>query len=154
MIYCRKCKRNIPYRIRVGNKIRSLRNRKFCLICSPFGSRNNKPDDPNRQSRNRHNLPYREWILAERQYISKAKHNRAVRLKKEIVFLSGGKCLKCGYDKNLKLLCFHHRKPSGKIFGLNASQLMKHSRTKILKEIRKCDLLCRSCHEKHHKRKK
>lgn len=63
----------------------------------------------------------------------------------------GGKCEKCGYDKNMSALEFHHLNPSEKEFTLDARNLERHSDEEILKEFDKCVLLCSNCHaEQHH----
>lgn len=61
---------------------------------------------------------------------------------------SGNKCSKCGYDKCLAALEFHHLDPSqkeGGVIGTTAS--LKKQR----EEVSKCVLLCANCHrEAHH----
>ena len=60
----------------------------------------------------------------------------------------GGKCEMCG-ETNIFKLCFHHKDPNEKEFNF---QEMRNSRwSKIEKEIVKCVVLCRNCHEKLHK---
>ena len=39
---CKKCNNLIPYRVVVDGVQRNLKNRKFCLSCSPFGKHNTK----------------------------------------------------------------------------------------------------------------
>lgn len=74
--------------------------------------------------------------------------NRGKERRKKLVELKGGKCEKCGYDKNLAVLCFHHRNPKEKSFTLNRCT---QSWNKLIEELNKCDLLCANCHtELHH----
>ena len=56
-------------------------------------------------------------------------------------------CSSCGYKDNPDILHFHHRDPSTKV---NNVSRMLNSMEKIKAEIEKCDLLCISCHHKHH----
>ena len=72
--------------------------------------------------------------------------------KKSIILKKGGKCEKCGYEKNLAALCFHHKDPKEKERELGLSSLLvgKKSQEKIKKEIKKCLLLCSNCHMEIH----
>jgi len=63
------------------------------------------------------------------------------------VILKGGKCEKCGYDKNYAALDFHHRDPSVKEMSIGGRVM---SNSKLKKEIAKCDLLCANCHRETH----
>lgn len=62
----------------------------------------------------------------------------------------GGKCEKCGYDKNMSALEFHHLHPEEKEFTLDSRNLERHSDEEILKEFDKCILLCANCHAEFH----
>jgi len=75
-----------------------------------------------------------------REYVRK----RYLMLKLKAVNYKGGKCIKCGYDKCMAVLAFHHRDPKEKEFAWN--QLKKLSWAIIVKELDKCDLLCHNCH--------
>jgi len=48
---CRKCRSILPATAIIDGKRRSLKNRKFCFVCSPFGSHNTKKDDPSRPNK-------------------------------------------------------------------------------------------------------
>jgi hypothetical protein len=65
-------------------------------------------------------------------------------MKKRLVAFKGGSCQKCGYDRCVAALDFHHRDPSQKLFKV--SQKMGSSYVTLVAEIEKCDLLCRNCH--------
>lgn len=67
-------------------------------------------------------------------------------MKKALVKLKGGKCERCGYDKCLRALEFHHIDPNEKDFQVSAFK--NYSRLK--KEVEKCMLLCANCHAEIH----
>jgi hypothetical protein len=73
-------------------------------------------------------------ILAENQKLTR-------RLRKK----SG--CTVCG-EACWQVLEFHHLDPKGK--DLAVSALTKGSRKRIVKEIRKCVIVCSNCHRKIH----
>ena len=54
------------------------------------------------------------------------------------------KCKKCG-EKRIPCLDFHHRAPSKKERSV-ANMVCNSSKARILKEIKKCDVLCKNCH--------
>lgn len=65
-----------------------------------------------------------------------------------LVKLFGGKCEICGYNKCLSGLTFHHLDPSKKKFTI--SQSASKSLKELIKESKKCRLLCRNCHAEDH----
>ena len=93
--------------------------RKYCYECSPEGTR-------------------AEQVSSLRKA-----------MKKQAVKIKGGKCQKCGYDKCIDALHFHHRNPEEKSFGLSQNGIY-HNWKDYLAEIEKCDLLCANCHAEEH----
>jgi hypothetical protein len=75
---------------------------------------------------------------------------RGLERKKMLVMSRGGKCIKCGYNKNLAGLCFHHRDDVNKDMELNIRHLSNNSMKTILNELEKCDLVCHLCHMEIH----
>jgi hypothetical protein len=80
---------------------------------------------------------------------------RNIRRKKELlrrkqwaVNYLGGKCKKCNYDKCLSALTFHHKNPDEKEYEIG--QMMDWQIDRIIKELKKCDLLCFNCHMELH----
>jgi hypothetical protein len=72
------------------------------------------------------------------------------RRKQKCLEYKGGKCQKCGYNKCVAALQFHHRDPTQKDFGLSHKGVPQ-SWEKTKKELDKCDVLCANCHfEIHH----
>lgn len=70
--------------------------------------------------------------------------------KEYLVNLAGGKCIKCGYNKCLRAMSFHHRNPNEKLFSLDKTSIRYKSLNEILLEYSKCDLLCQNCHSETH----
>lgn len=62
-------------------------------------------------------------------------------------------CSKCGYDKYFSCLDFHHRDPAVKEFTVGnrlGKAMSPKNKQLLLKEINKCDLLCKLCHAELH----
>ena len=99
--------------------------RKYCFECSPSYEKGNN--------------------------IARGKSKSALRraMKKQAVKMRGGKCERCGYDKCIGALQFHHRNPNEKKFGLGMNGIT-HSWDEYLLEVEKCDLLCANCHAQEH----
>ena len=150
MPQCRKCNTTFPNRKVIDGKKRSLNSRKFCLNCSPFGSRNTKPDDPTKTSyrkvENGKRAAYKEWSQEAQEDFKARLYWRAKNRKDKLVELSGGKCKECGYYKCSRAMTFHHRDPSQKRFPLDKRTLQSKNWDDILEEVKKCDLLCIRCH--------
>lgn len=83
---------------------------------------------------------------AEAQRIKKQK------IKQILVNYKGGKCERCGYNKSLSALHFHHKDKTKKDFSLSQVNLNSTNMTlDILKtEVDKCELLCANCHAEEH----
>lgn len=77
-------------------------------------------------------------------------HNRAWNRKLFIIQRLGGKCIVCGYNKNLSALAFHHKNPEFKSFNLDFRKISGSTMKKILNEVAKCELLCHNCHSELH----
>jgi hypothetical protein len=75
-----------------------------------------------------------------------AQKDRGRMRKTKLVNIKGGKCEKCGYDRNYAALSFHHRDSSLKKFTLDLQNITNRKWERILEELAKCDLLCMNCH--------
>lgn len=75
---------------------------------------------------------------------------RGLKRKIQLINLRGGKCKKCGYDKNLAGFDFHHKEPNDKKFQLDMRHLSNQSMGVIMEEFEKCELLCANCHRETH----
>ena len=104
-------------------------SRKFCFECSPSYT---KGDNSSRAN----------TITCIRRA-----------LKKQLVNYKGGKCEKCGYDKCLRALQFHHLNPSEKDFTISSSiRLSEFDINKYYEEVDKCILVCANCHAEIHEK--
>ena len=74
--------------------------------------------------------------------------NSRARLKNRAVYVLGGKCQICGYDKCQQALEFHHIDPNTKAFGIQEN--CNRSWETVKAEIKKCALLCANCHREVH----
>ena len=75
---------------------------------------------------------------------------RGQKRKDKLIALSGGKCIKCGYNKCTAAMSFHHINPQLKSFSLDYRHLSNTTMSKIMNEFSKCELLCLNCHAEHH----
>lgn len=128
------CSKPIPATITIQGKRRNLCNRKFCLDCSPLFQHNTR--DITKPLVSRQALTY--------QYVKKFRHNK----KQKAVELLGGKCVICGYDKSFLVLEFHHTDPKEKDFNISEKSAWGFERLKP--ELKKCVLLCPTCHREVH----
>ena len=69
------------------------------------------------------------------------------RKKIELIDYKGGKCEKCGYNKCVEALEFHHLDPNEKDFGISNNS---YSFERMKKEVDKCILVCSNCHREMH----
>lgn len=97
-------------------------NRKFCYDCAP------KIDE---------NITSSQHISIKRRAVKKA-----------LVEYKGGKCERCGYNKSMRALEFHHLNPIEKDFGI--SKDINKSLNVLKEEVDKCILVCSNCHAEIH----
>lgn len=69
--------------------------------------------------------------------------------KAQCVTYKGGSCIRCGYDRYVGALEFHHNDPTEKDFEISKVK-SKCFNESIKKELDKCDLLCSNCHKEVH----
>lgn len=72
------------------------------------------------------------------------------KLKKRIVDAMGGKCVCCGYNECLSCLTLHHLNPEEKEFTLGKMKSNPQDWEKIIRELKKCVLVCNRCHVELH----
>lgn len=69
--------------------------------------------------------------------------------RKEYLEKLRGKCKQCGAEENLE---FDHIDPKSKKF--NIGHLLNTSKEKTIIELKKCQLLCKNCHDKKTRKNK
>lgn len=74
--------------------------------------------------------------------------NSRIKLKERLVEYKGGKCEKCGYNKCITALEFHHIDPNEKDFGIGSFNVLSFDKCK--REVDKCILVCANCHREIH----
>jgi hypothetical protein len=74
---------------------------------------------------------------------------RRKKLKILAVEYKGGKCEKCGYNKFIGALEFHHLDPKEKDFSISDSGSTR-SWERLKKELDKCIIVCSNCHKEIH----
>lgn len=74
--------------------------------------------------------------------------NSRKRQKERMVYVMGGKCQICGYDKCIEALDFHHINPEEKDFQISSGNTKGWD--KVCKELQKCAMLCANCHRELH----
>jgi hypothetical protein len=67
-------------------------------------------------------------------------------LKQQMVDYKGGKCMKCGYNKCIGSLQFHHIDPSQKSFQVSLASTFEKAKPELNKTI----MLCSNCHDELH----
>ncbi len=151
MKLCEKCGTEFRTCVKIDGKWRNLNHRKYCLDCSPFGGHNTrnlcKELSPcHKKTVDGKKIPYNEWSEIAKKDNRARTYWRGKTRKVKLVEMKGGKCQKCGYDKCLRSLSFHHRDRSDKKFQLDSRTIQSKSWDLIKKEVEKCDLLCLNCH--------
>jgi len=85
-----------------------------------------------------------------REYKSKVELPRLNGKIKSLKDKKGGKCQICGYNREIKILHFHHAYPYNKKFEIGNKRYK--SIEELEKEANKCVLLCPNCHALLHLR--
>lgn len=70
---------------------------------------------------------------------------RRRKVKRILVAEAGGRCVRCGYDRCVRALHFHHRDRATKAFGLSGRGYTRGIAA-LRAEAEKCELLCSNCH--------
>ena len=79
-----------------------------------------------------------------------SQQQRGRRRRESLIRLKGGRCQRCGYDRNVAALAFHHLNPTVKAFGIDLRKCSNTSWELLAAEAEKCLLLCLNCHAEIH----
>jgi hypothetical protein len=151
---CAKCNSPFPKTMMIDGKKVFLHTRKFCLSCSPIGTRHLcGPSGPRNGNPTKHicgicSKGYHGGHLIRAgicHCCAMTKHRN--KKKQQIVEYLGGKCAVCSYNKCVRALQCHHLDKSEKEFTVSRRTL---SWEKLVKELDKCILLCANCHSEYH----
>ena len=90
--------------------------------------------------------------LGQKHRASISKKNRARRQEKRMRLVQdfGGKCSICGYNKCIDALQFHHLDSNNKEYDVSRLVTQNRPYEKILKEAKKCIMICANCHAEIH----
>lgn len=150
---CLKCGCEFKNRTVINGSIKVLNKRKYCLKCSPFGSKNTKKlhlpqrDINTRKKCTQCNKDFK-WNKNNVCWTCRSYNRRKINRDKGIKYL-GSKCKCCGHDDS-DVLTFHHIDRENKYDNL--SSLWHRNWNCIELELNKCELLCANCHMKWHKK--
>lgn len=131
---CLKCEGEFKINVVIDGKMRNMSRRKFCLKCSPFGSKNTRDLRKHRYPRGAYH-----HVKAWRR-----------RRKQKMVACFGGKCAVCAYDRCVEALVFHHLNPAEKERDISDSFNKKVRWELVVEELKKCILVCNRCHSEIH----
>ena len=83
-----------------------------------------------------------------------AKYNKGHRQKRKkwIIMLMGNKCALCGKSYDEICYDFHHTDKTKREFPIG--RLLGYSKIRLLKEARKCIMVCANCHRIIHKKER
>jgi hypothetical protein len=79
-----------------------------------------------------------------------SQQQRGRRRRESLIRSRGGRCGRCGYDRNAAALAFHHPDPAIKSFGIDLRKCSNTSWNLLMAEAEKCLLLCLNCHAEIH----
>lgn len=149
-----ECGGQIPNEVVIDGKRRSLKNRKRCLTCCPYGSsiysKRYPPNQRKSEELSRSRKKQKTYSDRIKDLVGIDPTNLTRKLRKLILVTSlGGKCLSCGYGKILRNLVFHHLDETEKEMGLS-ERSFQFGWERIYNESVKCILLCHNCHGEIH----
>lgn len=79
-----------------------------------------------------------------------SKKNWRKKARRYLAIAFGGKCTVCGYNKTISALDYHHINPEEKDHLLCIAMRNGYAWSKIVKEARKCTIVCCRCHREIH----
>jgi hypothetical protein len=158
---CKLCGSHFNNLQKIDGKTKNLSRRKYCLECSPWGKHNTTRLDKVKSARLKSddNIVICNRCHKEFLYVRRCGHRRdtcnscvtlirKIKIKQRAVDYKGGRCVRCGYNRNIKALQFHHTDPKLKDFHIGGSY--NRSWDVIQTELNKCIMLCANCHTEIH----
>ena len=148
---CLYCEKPFPVKIVIDGKQHNLQRRKYCLDCSPFGSRNTRKLVLAKQPPIEHYCSICGRCTTarrRRRCQSCCTKIRRYLAKSAAVQYLGGKCQRCGWEGALPAYEFHHLDPNSKVFAIG--NVANRKWELIKQELDKCELLCSNCHRIEH----
>ena len=146
MPVCNKCSSKFPNSIEFEGKRRNLQNRKYCLECSPFLSRNTRKlnEEFGICSCGEVKVKYGK----KRGAYCRTCHNKDVIKRQKEKNKNLLTITVCGYNRYPGALEFHHLDPNEK--EIPPAKLNNYSFENAKEELDKCVLLCANCHREVH----
>lgn len=96
----------------------------------------------------------RTWYAKNRAHAKRRVMQRKKELRQWLDSLKEDlKCNRCD-ENHISCLEFHHKNPKKKEIAISLAPNYGWSKERILKEIKKCEVLCANCHRKEHYGKK
>ena len=167
---CQKCNQSFPIKIMIDGEEKNLKSRKYCLVCSPYGSRNTKNlitsthaslcPEKKKCLKCKKELPISEFYYLKKRnsYSWNCKscdklttYEKRTLFRTKCINYAGGRCKVCGYNKSIFAMEFHHRDAMNKDFSIASMWFKNFDDVKY--ELDKCDLLCSNCHRELHETK-
>lgn len=130
--YCSECYKSVYINIELKKPRKHHNDFKVCSICSEEHS-----IDKFYKSRSSCKKCFSQYVKGRQNDIK----NKCVQYK-------GGMCEKCGYNKCISALEFHHLDPKEKDINISGIKSMDFDKYKA--ELDKCILLCANCHREIH----
>ena len=90
----------------------------------------------------------RHYQKHKKKYSEKNKKTKRIIIEKFKEYKKTLKCSRCE-ENNPVCLDFHHKNPSEKEYVINR-MIRTFGWSRIMKEIKKCEVLCSNCHRKEH----
>lgn len=151
---CEACGAPFAKRQVIGDRLRFLYRRRFCLNCSPFGTHNTSKRPPGidqpeelREFRRRRKHRRRHAELDASGGHATVEHRR--RRKLRAIEYMGRTCQACARDGVPAIFEFHHRDAAEKSFGISHTGI-PHKWETVIAELAKCVMLCANCHREVH----
>ena len=144
---CKKCQKSRHYK---DNKKRIRKQAKENYYNNPkkANERNRKYYQKNKGEILRKEKEYRakDYLNNPQKYNDIVKKRVEAKRKMHSNYKKNKSCVKCGYNKVVVILEYHHRNPKEKEKNVCGISTLKA----FLKEVKKCDLLCPNCHRLIH----